>query len=105
MYKHLEGLSTAYDPRIYEIFFTRQTGHRANDVVLSHTKHEFTTPLELEELQTAALAWQDLTPPPPDSKAKWKVHRHPQRGHQKERLEYAILLPDTTVLFLTIQGR
>ena len=99
-----QTFSSAYDPRIYEFFFSRQTGCTDDDIVLAHHKYEPDTPLELDELKTAALAWQDLPPPPPDSKAKWTAkHREPQ-GY-KARLEYAILLPNRDYLFLTIQGR
>lgn len=101
----MQNLSTAYDPRIYEFFFTLQTGHADDDIVLDHHRYAPDTPLEIEALQTAALAWQGLAPPPPHSKAKWRAKRHPQRGHEKARLEYAIELPSRESLFLTIQGR
>ena len=101
----MQTFSTAYDPRIYEFFFTRQTGNTDDDVTIGYHKYEPETPLEIDALKTAALAWLELPPPPPNSKAKWTLKRHPARGHQKERLEYAIVLPNRDYLFLTIQGR
>ena len=105
-YPHLSELSTAYDPCIYEFFFSLQARQRHDDdLVLSHTRYTPDNPMEESELKEAALAWKGLPPPPPNSKAKWKFRRVPKRGHCKEFLEHSITLPDSTVLFLIIQGR
>ncbi|MCG9132750.1 hypothetical protein J5I95_13815 [Candidatus Poribacteria bacterium] len=100
----MQTFSTAYDPCIYEFFFTRQTGNTDDDIVVDHHRYAPATPQEIEELKTAALAWLGL-PPPPDAKAVWKPKLHTQQGHEKARLEYAIELPDRDYLFLTIQGK
>lgn len=101
----MQQFSSAYDPRIYEFFFTRQTGNTDEDIILEHNRFEPDTPLEIDELKAAALDWQGLPPPPEDVKVEWTLKRYPQRGHEKERLEYAIMLPNREYLFLTIQGR
>lgn len=101
----MQELSSAYDPRIYEFFFTRQTGCTDEDIILEHHRFEPDTPLEIEELKAAALKWQGVPPPPEEAKVAWKPKYHSQQGHEKARLEYAIMLPNREYLFLTIQGR
>ena len=104
-YPHLANLSSAYETRIHQFFFTLQTGTRDNDLVLAHTEYRPDTDIEISELKTAALAWQDLTPPPPNSKRKWKLKHVPPQGYEKESLQHSIRLPDRTTLILTITTR
>ena len=96
-------LSTAYNPSIYDFFFSVETSGRTGKrdpkaLVLAHQKFNTCKPLELDALKSAALGWQKLTPPP-------TRHDNWQFSRQGTAIEYALLLPDRTFLCITIQGR
>ena len=100
------NLSTAYDPAVYEFFFTVESSEvigkperGPNSLVMAHQRFETEKALELDELKSEALSWQDLTPPPPRHD-NWQFSRT-----ENQAIEYTLLLPDRSFLCITIQGR